>query len=99
MNTNIVSNGRLQLTDIITIDEINIEIAVVTQMIYPDNPEKQAYETMIFSMDTDKGLSRATKQYQTEEDARKGHQQIVAWLRIGKYKLVPIKWYIEFTSS
>lgn len=64
-------------------------------MIYPDDPEKQAYETMAFSMESDKHLCIG-KGYKTEKDAIDGHQELIEKFKTGNYKLVPVKWIIEF---
>ncbi len=94
-----MNTDRLRLEDTVTLPEINLKVAVMTQMIYPDDPEKQAYETMVFSMQTDKAITRIIRQYQTEADARKGHNQIVARLQMGMYKAISIKWQLEFVQE
>lgn len=87
---------RLNLEDIFILPEMELRVAITTRMIYPGNPEKQSYQTMVFSMETDRGLSRFQRTYKTEAKARKGHRQILEWLKAGKYKLTPLKWEIKF---
>jgi len=87
---------RFKLEDTVTIAEINVRVAVITQMIYPGNPEKQAYETMVFSLEDYRSIARVQESYKTEAEAQQGHESVVARLKTGQYKVIPVKWVIEF---
>lgn len=86
---------RLYLEDKFVLPQINLRVAIITQMIYPSNPEKQSYETTLFSMDDDRSIVRVKKDYKEEPEAQQGHKDIFKKLKIGNYKLTPVKWVIE----
>lgn len=88
---------RLHLKDRVEITAIKTDVVVVTQLIYPGIPEKEAYETMVDSANLDRTIITLTKEYKDVEEARKGHKEIVEKLKRGKYYLAAVRWEIHLS--